>query len=169
MSLDEALVRAFVAEGSDLDSKRVIEGNAKLAPNVLHASVLLISDEQVGYPVEVARDALSGGSSLDIAISRLAVFDIQWYYPGAIAAAQRFSVWAGSSIAVQKALESGFALQRYGQLRRLDDIIADAWEERVGIEFEVSYWAEEHFSSESIESLEADIAGVGGGQRIEVP
>ena len=75
----ERSVRAYVAEGSDLDPHVVIPGNSSgQRPIMPYSSVLLINDIRKSYPI---RKQLTHGQTIDL-IYRRATFSVQWYRRG---------------------------------------------------------------------------------------
>ena len=136
----ERAVRGYVAAGSGLSSNRVIEGNGDgSAPNELFASVLLITAEARGVPWTLYREG--EGDMLDaptIGTVR-ARYSVQWHRRGARDAARRFSLWLWSPEGMERAATAGLTIARASDVRQLDAIIADAWEERAGLDLDIGY------------------------------
>ena len=134
-TLEEA-VRGYVALGSGLDfDTHVLPGNDNgPAPNELYASVLLVRSRQDGM----------GAFQTDgtDALTQTAVqerYSVQWYRTGAKDAARQFRLWTATPEAQEYLLETGLALVRTSEVRQIDAIIADAWEERTGLDLDLGY------------------------------
>ena len=100
MSTLERAVREYVAEGSGLHADRVIPGNS-MGPReiVTYASVLLMSDDRLGYPIRTQRNRMVGGQLTgftDDLVYRRARYSVQFYRTGATERAVRFDTWAMS-------------------------------------------------------------------------
>ena len=104
----ERVVRAFVAEGSGLDSDHVIPGNAK-GPRWKdrYASLLLRTDQRRSYPEHRglcnAAGLLTGTLQVE---PRRAIYSLQFYRDGAVELAERFDRWAQSEVGLLQALTS---------------------------------------------------------------
>lgn len=137
----ERAVRGLVAQGSELEPRRVRPGNQRgVAPEGLFASVLLIHQAIQGIPATVSRLA---GDGLSLNAGTLATvedrYSVQWFREGARDAARRFSVWVYSPVGLQSALGAGLTLLRVSDVRQLDDVVSGAWEERAGLDIDVGY------------------------------
>ena len=134
-TLEEA-VRGYVALGSGLDfDTHVLPGNDNgPAPNELYASVLLVRSRQDGMGAfqTDGTDALTQTSVQER-------YSVQWYRTGAKDAARQFRLWTASAEAQEYLLETGLALVRTSEVRQIDAIIADAWEERAGLDLDIGY------------------------------
>ena len=136
----ERAVRGFVAAGSGLAPKLVRPGNDNgPAPGDLYATVLLITADGQGVPYTLYQDV--GQGQLDAATvgTVRARYSVQWYRQGARDAARRFSLWAYSPTGLDRAASQGLTVLRVSAVRQIDDIIADAWEERAGLDLDLGY------------------------------
>ena len=112
----ERAVRAYVAEGSDLDTHVVIPGNSRgTRPLDPYASVLLINDIRNSYPI---RQQLTHGQTIDL-IYRRATFSVQWYRKESVDMAEAFDTWAMSENGLTQA-ETAFADGRIDHLHLLN-------------------------------------------------
>ena len=139
-ALDDA-VRAFAAAGSGLDPNQVIPGNdGGPVPDGLFASVLLIHQAIDGIP-ETPLRLSAEGERLD-AETHANVrtrYSVQWFRTGAHDAAKRLSVWASSPTGRDLASSLGLTFIRVSDIRQLDDIVSNAWEERAGLDLDLGY------------------------------
>lgn len=149
----ERNIRAYIAEGSGLVKKAVKEGwYTGPIPEDTYATLQLILDATEGTPVEVLNRG-DEPSAVSVGIFHRALFDVQFYRPGAVDAAEAFVAWGQTSMGMLYARSRGFTPQRNGQIRRLDDIVAKTWEERVSLDLEVTYWDERSYSADYIASV----------------
>ena len=135
----ERAVRAYVAEGSGLESKRVAAGNRNApAPNDPYATVLLITASGQGIPYTLYEDDEDEVDASTIGTVR-ARYSVQWYREGARDAARRFAMWSWSPRGVDVATARGLTFLRVSDVRQLDAIVSDAWEERAGLDLDLEY------------------------------
>lgn len=136
----ERAVRGYVAAGSGLEPKQVVPGNGNPpASNDLYATVLLITSAGRGVPYTLYQDAAPGHIDATTVGTVLARYSVQWYRKGARNAARRFSVWVSSPQGRGHSAAQGLAFLRVSAVRQLDDIVADAWEERAGLDLDIGY------------------------------
>ena len=137
----ERTIRGLVAAGSDLESSRIRPGNQGGAvPNDLFATVVLIHQDIEGIPATVMSLA-SDEADLDaptVATVR-GRYSVQWFRTGAHDAAARLSVWVWSPEGVAQAQKSDLTVLRVSDVRQLDEVVSEAWEERAGLDIEVGY------------------------------
>ncbi len=100
MSVLERSIREYVAQGSGLITQQVIPGNSK-GPRELstYASVLLMSDDRLNYPIRTQRTRMDGGRMMgytDDLVYRRARYSLQFYREGATDRAVQFDTWAMS-------------------------------------------------------------------------
>ena len=132
----EASIRSYVAAGSGLRSQVVIPGNdVGPAPQELYASVLLIHQEIRGIPANIF-DGEAEGRTLATVHGR---YSVQWFRSGARDAAFRLAVWISSSVGLEAAVSRGFTMLRVSDVRQLDELVSDAWEERAGLDLDLGY------------------------------
>ena len=132
----ERLVRGYVATGSGLATKLVRRQNSKgAAPNGLYATVLLaVSDSDgLGWTRPVAGDPTQS----DQVESSTITFSAQWYRDGAVDAARRFRLWAGSPLGRIECERRGLTLISLGEITRIDSVISEEWEERAQMNFDI--------------------------------
>ena len=149
-------VREYIAQGSGLNPDHEVidaEGSGP-KPESLFATVRLIDDEQVGYPVDRPKGlSESGGVLLRQVHYRTASYSVQWYRPGAKSLAYAFVAWMQSPTGIAEAQRRGFMVRPSSRnVRDLTTIIADAWEERAGIDLMVDYGAEYEYDTGRIET-----------------
>lgn len=161
----ERAVRRFVEDGTQLTPRgqNVIPGNdGGPAPNGLYASVLAISQAGDGVPYHTS-SARPDGETLDIqTINTIrATFSVQFYRKGARDLARRFAVWCSSPSGNTAALESGLTFLRTSEVRQLDSIISDDWEERAGLDLEIGYLERIAEVVDIISSAEIDVEADG--------
>ena len=137
----ERAVRALVAQGSELEPRRVRPGNQGGAvPNDLFATVVLIHQVIEGIPATVMSLA-SDEADLN-ALTAATVrgrYSVQWFRNGAHDAAKRLSVWVWSPEGVAQAQKADLTVLRVSDVRQLDDVVSGAWEERAGLDIDVGY------------------------------
>ena len=143
-------VRAWIAEGSNIPTRLVIEskGGGPAPATSLYASVLVEQRRALGvhWIEDDAATADPPETQRQLTVLEFAVtYSVQWLNDGAYEAAQRFAVWAAGdeSKTMQLGLDDGasFALQRLGDLRDLSVVQSEQadWEERMGMDVDVSY------------------------------
>ena len=131
----DADVRAFVADGAGLEPRLVLPGNAPVPrPADLYATALLVEDRRRGFPV-----TSPDGDRAIVSTPRAAAYSVQFYRPGAVAAARRLTDWAESPDGLAAAALAGFQVDFPLTLRRLDLIVGDGFEERAQIDLTVHY------------------------------
>ena len=100
MSTLERSIREYVAEGSGLSTQHVIPGNSKGPREIVtYASVLLMSDDRLNYPIRAQRHRMIGGQMTgytDDLVYRRARYSLQFYRAGATENAVQFDTWAMS-------------------------------------------------------------------------
>ena len=141
-------IRKFVATGSGLSNNLVIPGNdGGRRPVDSYCSVLVMSDH-IEMPTMERYRPVSAGSEdtvIDAVQTRRARLSIQFFraetseHIGAYTAARNFTSWVEQESGLQAADRAGFRLDGPITTRRLDDIVADEWEERCGVELEILY------------------------------
>ena len=127
----ERSLRIFIAKGSGLETSLVLPGNdPNPRPDVSYATLLLITDTGIAYPARLQDDAAEMTSS---AAYRRAMFSLQFYREGAMDFARDFCVWCESEIGLTTAEDNSFFILQSPRLSlaRLDEIVGDAFEERV--------------------------------------
>ena len=67
------------------------------------------------------------------------VYSVQWYRKGARDAARQFRLWVRSDIGKLSASARGIEVLQIGPLRRIDNIVADKFEERMAMEIWIGY------------------------------
>ena len=137
----ERAVRGLVAQGSELEPRRVRPGNQRgIAPDGLFASLVLIHQAIEGMPATVM--SLASGEA-DLNAPTVATvrgrYSVQWFREGARDAASRLSVWVWSPEGAAQAQKSGLTVMRVSDVRQLDDVVSGAWEERAGLDIDVGY------------------------------
>ena len=165
----ERAVRGYVAAGSGLEPKQVVRGNGNPpASNGLYATVLLITATGQGIPYTLYQNA--GPGQLDAATvgTVRARYSVQWYRQGARDAARRFSLWANSPAGLEHITAPGLTLLRLSAVRQVDDIIADAWEERTGLDLDLGYLETVRQEMAAIETIAVEVGGEPHIHQIEV-
>ena len=153
--LDERFVRAFVADGSGLARQDVHPAQDQApAPRRLFATVLLIDDAPYGGLI-IGSDRKDGDERAYVH-HRRALYSVQFFRKGAVAAAHRFSSWAetdGGLLAAEggtrdvpprgedPAWPNGIQVRLDFPIavRRIDEIVKDGFEERAGLELAMRY------------------------------
>lgn len=186
--LNEYFVRAFVADGSGLSRSRVGGGNVDapvqgvddgLTPGTpgrgVFATVLRIDSTPEGRAIRADDE---DGDATVYAQHRIYRYSVQWYREGAVAAADRFALWAESDpgiLAAQGALRDTPpdneeplwpAGTRMGvllpiEVRRFDDTVKDSWEERALVNLRCRYVDTARYPDRAPDEAEVTIA-VGG-------
>ncbi len=135
----EDTVRGYVAAGSSLDASQVIPGNDNgPVHNGLFATVLLVNTRTEGQLASRTVIHVDGiQQMIETAIQD--VYSVQWFRSGATDVARRFHVWTASAEAQEYMTRAGLSFVRTSEIRRLDSIISDAWEERAGLDLEIRY------------------------------
>ena len=167
MNLDmERALRGYVARGAGLNQDLVRPGNqfvdrtSARRPDVAHATMLVVREDQIGYGEtyrEADATALNGIRETTTQIWD-AMLSVQFYRKGALATAQRFASWVNTpdGLLWERRLgreapaapddEWGDApwyasiQQDTIAYRRLDEVIADKWEERAVLDLRVRYF-----------------------------
>ena len=137
----ERAVRGLVAQGSELEPRRVRPGNQRgTVPDELFASLALIHQGIEGIPATVMSLASDEAdlNALTMATVR-GRYSVQWFRTGAHDAATRLSVWVWSPEGVAQAQKSDLTVLRVSDVRQLDDVVSGAWEERAGLDIDVGY------------------------------
>lgn len=157
----ERAIREFVAEGSGLDLDLVRQGNFRgPRPKEVYATVLLLDDDPHGQTtIDRQDDEDTGTHSL---LHVRARYSVQWYRQGAVAAARRFRLWAGSELGLSHAEDGDFRLQFPIRLRRLDSIVPDQLEERVQTDLVVDYTEKTTQLTGWVDEFELDVRRDGG-------
>ena len=167
----ERSIRAYVAAGSGLASSQVIPGYADgPAPNGLYASVLLINEAIQGIPGTIFNLSESGQGlkapvRATVRATVRASYSVQWFREGSRDAARRFSVWASSPAGRELAAARGLTFLSVSDVRQLDDIVSDAWEERAGLDLEIGYIQKIH---QALDYIEAAPVHVREGEHIQI-
>lgn len=133
----ERVVRAYVAEGSGLASAAVIPGNdSGPSPTEPYATVLLVASRQDG--VNPARCRVEGGEVRATVLSSIeSTWSVQWYREGSRDRARAFRLWADSPLGVLDAGRRGLTFRRCSDVRQIDEIVSETWEERAGLDLVV--------------------------------
>ncbi len=157
----EASVRGFIAIGAGLPGNYVIPGNDNApAPQSVFASLLLLTDDVVGFPViQIIDRGEEEGLQYRQRLDRRALYSLQFFRDGASAAAYKFIAWAASDLGVQEAAARGFRGQRFGGVRQIDAAVGDIWEKRIGLDLMVDYWQYDDFDIHALESAPIEVAG----------
>ena len=130
----ENVVRAWIAEGSELDRKRVLTGNRDTpAPTGVYATVTPITDKRDGTPWS---NVEPDGTVLTFE-SRTFKYSVQWYRDGGADRARAFLTWAGGPLGTTAATRHGITFRRASELRQMDMPVSGAWESRVGADLTV--------------------------------
>lgn len=164
--LVDRAVRRLVAEGSGIEGSLVIPGNdPHPAPQSLYASVLLYNSMTNGM-FQTQHDAL--GEPQEYLVYVAATFSVQWFRRGAVEAASRFRMWAETPEAAETMAARGFLYMRCGLLRRLDAVISSNYEERAGLDLELTYAQRQTAETGSIGSVEIEIVTAETSQEVSI-
>ena len=154
----ERNVRSFVAAGSGLATDHVIPGNDDgPRPKEPYASLLLIDDDRLAYPIRYQQPYDETVSTLTY---RRAAYSLQFYRDGAVDHARRFVRYAESENGLTFA-EDGWPLDDDGNkdpaatdadrfpfrvvqtpplsVQRLDVPVGEQWEQRALVALSVDY------------------------------
>ena len=168
--LEDAL-RVMVAAGAGLDLGHCIVGNADAPRRAgTYASLRLSEDTPRGYVAHTERQ-----NGPQITTEQLtAVYSLQFYRGGAIAAARRFRTWAQSAAGLQTveemALEVGVPFvigQPIPAVQRLDIPVGDKWEIRALIDLRVDYATDTAATVPTLSARSGTITLSGPGTDIE--
>ena len=145
-------LRAFVAEGSGLESKNVIPANdSNPVPLDPFATVLVVDETDRSYFDRIERDTnftytnneRTGVEDTDIredlSVQRRARVSVQFMRRGAVDNLDDFILFIGSTDSLILEEGYGFRTQMPYEQRRLDTVISDRYEERAGIDLVVDY------------------------------
>ena len=128
-------VRAWVAAGSGLEGKRVLRGKDRgIGPAEPYATVLLITQRPEGQAwvqYEPSEDVLLDATTVS---SDSYEYSVQWFRTSARDRGRRFRLWAESPAGIIAAAERGLTLYRSSELRQLNEVLSEEWEERAGLE-----------------------------------
>ena len=160
--LNPRFVRAFVAEGSGIDTSLVMPGNRNAPTPIITdgawATVLLVSDQPQGQTF--GRDENEGWRIWTVQY-RVAIFSVQFFSQpdgGAVESAARFCLWCGSDdalIAAEGGIDAPLidgepAWVGRPEMRielplayeQIDDIDDEQWEERALVNLRCHYFAQ---------------------------
>ena len=131
-------VREYVAKGSGMEPGKVIPGQTSgPAPSNAYATVLLISELPDGFVWTrnegVDRDG-SPGIDATVYESLTLSYSVQWFRTGARDLARTFRLWAQSPAGILNAERRGLTFYRTSEVRQIDDIVSEEWEERAGLD-----------------------------------
>ena len=151
----ERAVRAHIATGAEITSSKVIPGNDKGPRSKgLYASLLFMHETENGYPVSRNRDT---EDMTDTAYWKTTVFSLQFYRENAVQAARRFVDYLESDAGILAEAAAGFRIERPHEVRRLDVVVDDRFEERAVIELKVKYVYNRTQSLGTIETISGEI------------
>ena len=174
LTLDQTL-RWFVAAGSGLDRGLVIPGNSKgPRPKDAYASLLLIDDNRLSYPIRYQQPNDEMTSSISY---RRATYSLQFYRDGAAERARDFCIYAESEngltaaedgllmvdanwVVVGAVASGGFRVVQTPPLsvQRLDEITGDAFEERALVNLPIDYAHTTNTEPGYIDAFECEIS-----------
>ena len=164
----EAEIRAIVAAGSGLDfDTHVLPGKDSFgAPNDLYATVLMITDPEIGTPSTTITD---DGTTLEEHTTRTvsARYSVQWVRKGARDAARRFAVWRASAEGLHAVNQRNLTVLPVSGIRQLDTLVDEEWEERVGMDVDIGYLESLTQAVDGAASTDIDIDLHLGGASVE--
>ena len=134
----ERTIRAFVADGSRLDPSLVIPGNdAGKRPKDAYASLLLIDDDRLAYPVRYQQP----DETVTTLTYRRASYSLQFHRDGAVDLARAFVRFAESENGLTAAEDGDFRVVQSPPLsvQRLDVVLGDSWEQRALVSLSIDY------------------------------
>ena len=135
----ETSIRRFVATASGLPITHVIPGNdGGSAPDGTYATVLLVTATSPGdaWADETAeRGAIRSRTYLTIE----AIYSIQFFRDGAQDHAQRLRLFSYSSAGILDAERRRFSIIRAEDVRQLDSVVSEEWEERAVLDLVIGY------------------------------
>ena len=135
----ERLIRSYIAEGAGLVSRLVIPGDQSgPAPTDPYATCLLLDSRQAGVnPTwgEFDGDQVQGRTIVSIR----GRYSVQFYRSGSRDRGERFRRWADSPLGVLAAGRRGLTFLECGEVRQIDSIVSEAWEQRVALELSLGY------------------------------
>lgn len=150
-------VRKLIAQASGLPGNVVIPGNGPgPAPDTVFATVLRMTDQQLGWPVEDRVDD-GRGYGLESRSNRYASYSVQWYRAGAQAAGSQALEWLGTTLAADAATILDLRIHRFNQLRDMDAIVSSEWEERWGMDLEVAFFADRRWTADCVETVPIEV------------
>lgn len=158
----ERTVRAWVAEGSGLDSKFVARQNTKTnyPPTQPYATVLLMGMPRDGFSWTKAAslaDPNAADTLTDERVSQTARFSAQWYRDGAMDRARLFQLWAGSPLGQQDAENRRMTIVSIGEVRDMEQLISSEWEDRAQIDFEIGLISTATFTTGRFDTARVEI------------
>jgi len=162
-------LRGFVATGSGIDVMLVMPGDdlpgddKGPAPKTAYASVKYVEGSRDGYPA--VRYDTNGLAT--IATPKTSLYSVQFYRAGAIAAAEAFEAWVESPLGLDAATEAGFQIEFPLELRRLDTLISDVSEERVGIDLTVHWVNTRTLKTPTVDRIEGTVIHSTPSERME--
>ena len=161
----EAEIRSYVAMGSGLPSHLVIPGNDHgPAPQELYASVMLIHQDIRGIPV----NQFDGEAEIRTLATVRGRYSVQWFRDGAREAVVRFAVWTSSPEGLQAAGSRGFTVHLVSDIRQLDELVSESWEERSGIDIDIGFLYSLEHSVDSFGAVGVELGVDSGIHLIEV-
>lgn len=132
-------IRAFVADGSGLDAGVVIPGNDPApAPTGPYSTVLLIAESRYGVsPTRHVYDAMMLTIHGTTYVNRESTWSVQFFRAGAVEYAQRFRDWTTTPLGVLAAERLHLTMRSANEVRRIDHIVSDTWEERASLDLTI--------------------------------
>lgn len=137
LEIDRA-VRGYVAAGSGIEAKLVIEANrdGPAPARGLYATVFPFNRRSRGTRWTVDRGV---PAEVQIQGEYIATYSVQWLNAGARAAAQQFTGWVGTPASLRRATDGRFAFVRISEIRDISNVIESEWEERMNADLVIGY------------------------------
>ncbi len=138
----EDAVHDYVVSATGLDDSLVIisEQHAP-APNGPYCTIKYLPDTDIGIDSEIARNNVDDDTQSDVRLIgiRNAFFSVQFYRAGAYDNARKMQNYHQTPTG-RLLLEAGFlTFRRVSQVRAIDTIVSDKFEDRAGIDLEFIY------------------------------
>ena len=173
-------LRKFIATGSGIPPERVIPGNdGGRRPVEPYTSVLVIADTVDGPALERYREDPGDNEStvIDSVTNHAARVSVQFYRGqtenslGAHDLSRNFVTWIDTETGKQAADRAGFRIEGPIEVRRLDDIVSDHFEERAGVDLTVLYRYREPASQDvgTVEHVQIVVKGPAASQTETIP
>ena len=133
----EKTIRAYVVAGTDLSAQNVIPGNDNAPrPTGTYATLLTVSPTPRSFAIPIDY----GGGQVQMLRERQVLMFLQFFRKGAVDLALDFTYYAESETGLAKQQTDEFRIVNVPlDIRRLDGLVAEDFEERAQIDLRVDY------------------------------
>ena len=164
----ERIIRRYVSRGAELDRNLVIPiSDTDPRPQQPYASLALVRDERIGYPEVRAVHNPQGDVTDTITQSvRQASYDVSFYYD--THKGELFAHWIESPKGINTAARYEIRVRQYGDLIRMDEVVQEAWEQRLIVQLKIAYNTRYEDTSENLPVNSIVVSHDAGVERINL-